>query len=129
MEFTDLENLIKSRRSIRSWQDKEVTEALLLQAIELATWAPNGGNRQNWHFYVIVNRDTIKAIADAVQASADQIASWPEAEKLGEAAARMQERASFFRTAPAAIAVAAAQFQSAVDEVFADRGKSDPHYG
>ena len=43
MELTDLASLIRSRRSIRRWQDREVSEDLLLQAIELATWAPNGG--------------------------------------------------------------------------------------
>ena len=38
MEFDDLANLIKNRRSIRSWQDKAVSEELLIQAVELATW-------------------------------------------------------------------------------------------
>jgi len=52
MEFTDLATIIRSRRSIRSWEDKEVSEDLLLQAIELATWAPNGGNQQNCRFYL-----------------------------------------------------------------------------
>ncbi len=129
MELADLANLIRSRHSIRSWQDKEIAEELLLQAIELATWAPNGGNQQNWRFYIIVNRDTIKAIADAVQASADQITSWPEADQLGGAATRLRERASFFRNAPAAIAVAAAQYQSPVDEVLAAREKTDLQAG
>ena len=55
MELIDLEKLIKSRRSIRRWQDKRVSEELLLKAIEMATWAPNGGNQQNWRFYVVVN--------------------------------------------------------------------------
>ncbi len=124
MELVDLANLIRSRRSIRSWQDKKVPQDLLLQALELATWAPNGGNQQNWHFYVILNRDTIKAIADAVQASANQITSWPEADKFMDTA-RTRERASFFREAPAAIAVAASQYQSAVDQLLAIREKSD----
>lgn len=124
MELVDLEKLIKSRRSIRRWQDKKVPEELLLRAIELATWAPNGGNQQNWRFYVIVNRATIKAIADAVQASADLMASWPEAEKFGMAAG-WRERAGFFRSAPAAIAVGATQYQSPVDQVFAAREKVD----
>jgi len=124
MEFTELANLIKGRRSIRRWQDKKVSEELLSQAVELATWAPSGGNQQNWHFYVIVNRDTIGAIADAVQAKADQITSWPEADKLGDVA-RFQDRAAFFRSAPALIAVAAAQYQSAVDLVLTAR-ETDP---
>ena len=126
MEFIDLANLIRSRRSIRAWQDKEVPEKLLMQALELATWAPNGGNQQNWHFYVITNRETIKAIADAVQVKANQIASWPEAERFGDAAFSWRQRAGFFKTAPTAIVVAAAQYQSIVDQILAAREKTDP---
>lgn len=129
MEFADLEKLIKGRRSIRCWQDKGAPEELLTQAVKLATWAPNGGNQQNWHFYVIVNHDTITAIADAVQARAEQIASWPEAGRFGDVAARMRERASLFRNAPAAIAVAAGRYQSEVDQILAAREKIDPEAG
>ena len=127
MQLTELASLIKSRRSIRLWQDKEVPEKLLLQAIELSTWAPNAGNQQNWYFYLIVNRDTIKAIADTVQASADLMASWPEAKNLGEEVARWRERVSFFRDVPAAIAVATTKYQSVADHVLAAREKTDPH--
>ena len=126
MEFMDLEKLIKGRRSIRCWQDKEVPEELLLKAIKLATWAPNGGNQQIWHFYVIVNRGTITSIADAVQASAVQIAPWLEADGFKADADRMRQRASLFRSAPAAIAVGAGQYQSLLDQVLAARGKIDP---
>ena len=129
MEFTDLEKLIKGRRSIHSWQDKKVPEELLLQALKLATWAPNAGNQQNWYFYVIVNQDTITAIADAVQAIADQIASWPEATKFGDDAARMLERASIFRNAPAAIAVASTRYHSSIDQILTAREKIDPKAG
>ena len=124
MNLADLANVIRSRRSIRSWQDKTVPQDLLLEAVELATWAPNGGNRQNWHFYIILNRDTIGAIADAVQSSADQIASWTEADDPVSATTR-RRRAGFFRNAPAAIAVAASQYQSAVDQVLAGREETD----
>jgi nitroreductase len=126
VEFADLESLIRSRRSIRQWQDKEVSENLLLQAIELATWAPNGGNQQNWHFYLILNRDTIGAIADSVQASADQIASWAEGTELLGSATGWRGRSGFFRTAPAVIAVAAAQYQSALEQVLAAHESADP---
>ena len=124
MRLSDLENLIKSRRSIRSWQDKEIHQDLLLRAIELATWAPNGGNQQNWRFYLILNRDTIKAIADAVQSNANQICSWSEADKYLDTS-RMRERAGFFRKAPAAIAVAASQYQSPIDKFLATREETD----
>lgn len=126
MELNDLETLIRTRRSVRRWQDKQVPLDLLTKAIELATWAPNGGNRQNWRFYVIVNPNTIKSIAQAVQKSADLMASWPEAKQFGDEVSRSSGRAGFFRSAPAAIAVAASQYQSTADELLAVREKSDP---
>ncbi len=125
MKTDNLAELIKSRRSIRSWQNKPVDVNLLLEAIELATYAPNGGNQQNWRFYIIVKQEVIRAIADAVQSSADLFASWPEAARLGEATSRILQRSSFFRNAPAAIAVASSAYQSPVDQILASRGKDD----
>jgi nitroreductase len=125
METSELAELIKSRRSIRQWQDKPVSEKLLCQAIELATYAPNGGNQQNWHFYVIVNQNIIRSIADAVQARADYMASWPEAAKYGEATARMLQRSSFFRSAPTAIAVTTRQYESVIEKLSAGRKDTD----
>ena len=83
MKTPELANLIKSRRSIRVWQDKPVPEEMLLQAVELATWAPNGANFQNWYFYIILNKDIIKTVADVIQASTRNMASWPETAQAG----------------------------------------------
>ncbi|MFH1639353.1 MAG: nitroreductase family protein [Chloroflexota bacterium] len=126
MEFTGLENLIKTRRSIRKWQAKAVPEDVLLKAIELATWAPNGGNQQNWRFYVIVSRNTIGAISDALQAKSSMMASWPEAAKFGDTFSRARQNAIFFKSAPAAIAVAASRYQSTADQLLEVREKVDP---
>jgi nitroreductase len=126
MKTSELANLITSRRSIRSWQDKPLSEDLLCQAIELATHAPNGGNQQNWYFYVILNKEMIVSIADAVQSVADYIASWPEASQYGETTKRMLQRSSFFRSAPAAIALVAKRYQSPLEELSAAREKTDP---
>ena len=125
METTDLAELIKSRRSIRSWQDKQVPEELLLSAIELATHAPNGGNQQNWYFYIILNKKTIGSIADAVQANIDYIASWPETARYREIITRMKQGSTFFRSAPAAVAVVARQYLSPLEELSAAREKTD----
>ncbi len=64
MELHDLEGLIKGRRSIRRWREDAVPEDLLMKAIELATWAPNAGNRQNWRFYLVV--DGVRGPASSV---------------------------------------------------------------
>ena len=124
MELADLETLIKTRRSVRKWKDQAVPEELLAKAVELATWAPNGGNQQNWRFYIILNKSKIKAIADAVQAKADLMQTWPEGAKLGGPGSG--SRVQFFATAPAAIAVAAAPYRSPVDAVLEIRAKTDP---
>lgn len=126
MNTTELSELIKNRRSIRAWQDKPVPEELILQAIETATYAPNGGNRQNWYFYVILDRDVIKSIADAVQEVAETVASWPEVGAWTEEVARMVQRASFFSSAPALLAITTGQYQSPMDKMFAARGETDP---
>ena len=131
MELAELANLIKTRRSIRKWQDKEIPEELLLEAIELATWAPSGGNQQNWKFYIIKNRETMKAIGDAVQASTELINSWPEANRsAGTAPAAAPPGGpvrgpSFFAAAPAAIAIVASAYRSGVDTILENRAKVD----
>jgi nitroreductase len=51
----------------------------LRKAVELATWAPNGGNYQGWHFIIVKKKEIIEKMANAVQSVADQIASWSEA--------------------------------------------------
>ncbi|MBN1662296.1 MAG: nitroreductase family protein [Deltaproteobacteria bacterium] len=126
MEFRDLEDLIKTRRSIRRWQDKPVPEDMLLKAVELATWAPNGGNRQNWYFYIITGKETINAIADAVQASVDLMATWPEAAEFGDTFKSYSQFSTFFRSAPAAIAVASCRYQSIADRLLELREGVDP---
>jgi len=125
MDLNDLENLIKTRHSIRKYQTKPVPEDMLLKAIELATWAPNGGNQQNWHFFVVTNKEKINAIADAVQTSTNQMASWPEAAKFTDFLMRSRQTGVFFRNAPAVIAVAASKYQSPADLILEIREKVD----
>ncbi|MDO8635995.1 MAG: nitroreductase family protein [Dehalococcoidia bacterium] len=126
MQLDELSNLIKARHSIRRWQNKEVPLELLKKAVDLATWAPNGGNKQNWRFYIITNRNTINSIADEVQNTTNQMASWPEAREFVADVDRWRERAGFFRSAPAAIAVSASQYISEADKILGAREKFDP---
>jgi len=119
MDTHDLAGLIKGRRSIRSWQDKPVPEDALLRAVELATWAPNGGNQQNWLFYIVKDKAVIHKMADAVQARADYVGSLPEASAFGESLARMLKRSDFFRAAPAVVAVASSVYKSPLDQIAA----------
>jgi len=126
MQMNELAELIKSRRSVRLWQNKAVPEELLLQAIELASYAPNAGNQQNWRFYIILKPEIIKSIADAVQSTSALMASWPEAAQFGNKITAMVKKPTFLYSTPALIAVTTSQYRSAVDQLLELHGKIDP---
>ena len=125
MDSQNLESLIKSRRSIRRWTQTAVPEDLILKAIELATWAPNGGNRQNWNFLVITSRNLITEMADIVQNRVDTIASWPESHEHGATLERWRKTSSFFRNAPVCIAVLMTKYESLADQILNVRVRND----
>ena len=125
MEVQALEKLIKGRRSVRKWKGDEVSDELLKKAVELAAWAPNGGNYQGWRFTVVKNKKVIGKMADAVQSVADQMASWPEAKSWEEDIKRYQKNASFFRNAPACIGFFTSEYQSPMEKLLAARESFD----
>jgi len=126
IDFGELGELIKNRRSIRKFEDKPVPEDLLLKALELATWVPNGGNYQPWRFLIITNKELIAKMADAVKAKTELMASWPEAEQFGETVERWRKTSDFFRGAPACIAVLMSRYSSIADQILRARGEKDP---
>jgi nitroreductase len=60
----DFRELLKVRRSIREFEDKEVQLPLIQEIIADGCEAPNGGNRQPWAFSVITNKDVMKRLSD-----------------------------------------------------------------
>jgi len=56
-------NFLKSRRSIRAFQDKSVPENEIEMILEAGRWTPSASNRQPWRFIVIRNKDILNKIA------------------------------------------------------------------
>lgn len=106
-------------------EKKDVPDELLKKAVELATWAPNGGNYQGWHYIIVKNKGAIAKMADAVQSVADKMASWPEATSWQEDLNRYQKNASFFRNAQACIGAFTHVYQTPMDEVLMARESFD----
>jgi len=125
IDLEKLTELIKTRRSVRKFQNKPVPEDLLLKALELATWAPNGGNQQAWRFFIISNKGLIEKMADAVKGKTELMSSWPEAKQFGETVARWRKTSDFFRGAPACIAVLMGRYSSIADQILRAREESD----
>ena len=126
MELVDLERLIKTRRSIRQWRKEPVPEDMIVKAIEIGTWAPNGGNQQNWRFLIVTGRTTIDRVADAVQAKIVMMADWPEAAEFGDEVKRWRAGAGFFRAAPVIVAVCMEAYESVADKLLKLRLPKDP---
>lgn len=62
MEFYEV---IKTRRSIRSYKDTPIPEETLKRVIDAARIAPSGHNRQSWKFYVVNTEEKKTKIAEA----------------------------------------------------------------
>lgn len=53
---------IRKRRDIRSYLKKDVPDGVIKKIVEAARLAPSAMNLQPWHFIVIKDRETIKAL-------------------------------------------------------------------
>ena len=61
--------IIKERRSIREFQEREIKKEIIEQLIEALIWAPSAGNLQSRKFYFVFNEKIKK---DLAKASRDQ---------------------------------------------------------
>ncbi len=53
---------ISKRRSIRKYQTKDVSEAVIHEILTAAMCAPSAHNQKPWHFIVIKDREKLNAI-------------------------------------------------------------------
>lgn len=54
---------ILSRRSVRNFSDRMISEKELETIIQCGLFAPSAKNRQNWHFTIITNKERIDEIS------------------------------------------------------------------
>ena len=59
----DLEEVIRGRRTVNLYLQTPVPRALVREAIDAATWAPNHHVTEPWHFYLL-GRETIERCLD-----------------------------------------------------------------
>ena len=61
----ELIDTILSRRSIRRYTQKPVSEEQIKTLLEAAMAAPSASNRKPWHFVVVTERETLNRLAEA----------------------------------------------------------------
>jgi nitroreductase len=60
---SDVHELFRRQRAIRSFTDEDVPDALVDQVLTAAIHGPSGSNTQPWHFIVIRDRATLKKLS------------------------------------------------------------------
>lgn len=63
----DFYEVIKTRRSIRSYADTPIPDDVLGRVLDAARVAPSGSNRQPWRFIVVTDPDLKQAIVPIIQ--------------------------------------------------------------
>jgi len=93
----DFETILKNRRSIRDFQNKDVPLPILSEIIQDTCLAPTSGNGQPCRFIIVQNRDYIKKLSDDSKKSLlDDLARNPNLPLKQYEAALRDERFNVF---------------------------------
>ena len=64
----NLLNAMKTRRSVRDFSSRSVSEEIIHNCIKTAVYAPSGANKQPWHFMIVKDPKIKKEIRIAAEA-------------------------------------------------------------
>jgi nitroreductase len=99
--LADFFELLKTRRSIRDFGEKEVTTDLVKEIIKDSCLAPSSGNGQPWEFIVVNNKDLIRRISDESKVNLlSYIKNSPDTPLKKYEAALQNEQFNVFYNAP-----------------------------
>ncbi len=72
-EEESLFHLLRERRSVRKFEDRAVPREVLEKVLDAAVLAPSASNKQPWRFFVLEDRDALRALAAEVRAEKERI--------------------------------------------------------
>ncbi len=120
----DFYNQLKRRRTVREFSDRPVPKEVIEKCLLAAGTAPNGANKQPWHFVVVSDPGIKKKIREAAEKEEHEFyhrrapEDWlADLEKFGT-----DERKPFLETAPCLIGIFAQSYGIDAD------GNKDKHY-
>jgi nitroreductase len=89
----DLEEAIRSRRTVKAFEPEPVDRKTLDELLELARWAPNHNLTNPWRFRVLGPASLERLKQAAAELAAADAPAGADMEKIGEAAAAKLDRA------------------------------------
>ena len=116
---TDFYEDIKRRRTVRDFSDRPVPKEIIEKSLLAAGTAPNGANKQPWHFVVVTDPEIKKKIRDAAEKEEEAFYSGRAPDAWLEALAPLGTDASkpFLETAPYLIVIFAQSHELTADNV------------
>ena len=64
--MTDFMEILKGRRSIRRYEEKEIPEGILTQILEAIQWSPSWANTQCWEVVVVRDAETKERLKETL---------------------------------------------------------------
>lgn len=116
MDYSQFKEIVLGRRSVRNFEEKEVSNEDIFELIDCARYAPSDTNSQTWEFIVLKNKEHIKKIEEMTWDALHEKAE--EAKALGhDKPAKLLLKsfgpyATAFSGAPALIICLATPYQS-----------------
>lgn len=59
----DIEVVIRKKRDLRKFSDKQISDEILLKILEAGRFSQSSKNSQPWHFVVIKDKEILKSLA------------------------------------------------------------------
>jgi nitroreductase len=112
MEF---KQVLESRSSVRTFKPEKIKSEDLREMVRLAALAPSVNNYQPWKFIIITNKQLLEKMAHIVS---EKILSLPSnnSQNAGNIISQVEWFATFFRDAPALIALVMEKFETVLEK-------------
>jgi len=124
LEALSFSAAVEGRCSVRRFLPDPVPRDDVRAMVACATRAANAGNAQCWRFVAVDDGPTRRAMAAAVDAALDAVASWPECAGRAADIRAIRAFATFFADAPLVVAVFVLPYVSKSDELLQAHGLS-----
>ena len=117
-ESNNVIDAIKNRRSVRSFTNEPISNIDISTILEAATWAPSGGNNQNWGFIAVTNNEVKNKMFSIVKDRLVSVASTINSASALKAFKEYANYFSFFASAPVVVAVIKKPYDSLIQRMF-----------
>ena len=123
-ETNQLQDLIRSRRSVRRFLPKAVPKEQVIRILESATWAPSAHNRQPWRFVVLIKEETRVQFVETMSVlfRQDLLADGTPEVEIEQTVNRARQR---IRSAPVAVLLC---MDTSLCETYSDQRRQDAEF-